>query len=122
PPDSLNLPFVEGLYSDYLRDTSSVSSEWRDYFKTFANGESATARPRFGPSFRPPGLFNPSPIVPSPAAPGLEEARAAGIQERLNQLIHSYRVRGHIIAHIDPLDLPRPSPPELDPAFWGFTE
>jgi 2-oxoglutarate dehydrogenase E1 component len=31
-------------------------------------------------------------------------------------------VRGHIIAHLDPLGLPRPSPPELDPGYYGLSQ
>ena len=31
-------------------------------------------------------------------------------------------MRGHIIAHIDPLGFTRPSPPELDPGFYGLTD
>src|SRR5215469_13939995 len=120
PPDSLNLPFIEDLFAEYLRDPNSVSADWQDYFKTFVNGESATTRPRFGPSFHPPSLFNPSRIL-APTTPGFEEAEIAGLQERLNHLIRAYRVRGHMVARIDPLGLPRPSPPELDPAFLGFT-
>ena len=46
----------------------------------------------------------------------------AARQERVDQLIRNYRVRGHIISDIDPLDQFRPRPPELDPAYYGFTE
>ncbi len=37
-------------------------------------------------------------------------------------MIRNYRVRGHIVARVDPLDVPRAKPPELDLEFWGFTE
>ena len=30
-----NAPFLENLYSSYLSDPDSVSSEWRDYFNDF---------------------------------------------------------------------------------------
>lgn len=116
-PATANLAFVEGLYSDFLRDPTSVPREWQDYFKLFPNGELS---PRFTPSFRPPSLFNPQARVA--AAPALDGAEAAALQERLNQLIRSYRVHGHIIARLDPLGMPRRSPQELDPAFWGFKE
>ena len=35
-------------------------------------------------------------------------------------LIRNYRVRGHMIARVDPLGMPRPVPPELDPRFHGL--
>ena len=37
-------------------------------------------------------------------------------------LIRCYRVRGHVIAQLDPLGRQRPMPPELDPAFYKFAE
>src|SRR5262249_13101823 len=50
------------------------------------------------------------------------EIAPAARQERLDQLIRNYRVRGHIMADLDPLDAPRPHPPELDVEYYGFTE
>ncbi|MEW5797902.1 MAG: multifunctional oxoglutarate decarboxylase/oxoglutarate dehydrogenase thiamine pyrophosphate-binding subunit/dihydrolipoyllysine-residue succinyltransferase subunit [Bacteroidota bacterium] len=42
-------------------------------------------------------------------------------QSRVQQLINAYRVRGHLIAHLDPLvDEPK-NHPELDPAYYGLT-
>jgi 2-oxoglutarate dehydrogenase E1 component len=41
---------------------------------------------------------------------------------RVLQLINMYRVRGHLIADLDPLnDEPHPIHPELDPHTYGFT-
>jgi 2-oxoglutarate dehydrogenase E1 component len=44
----------------------------------------------------------------------------AVLQERVDQLVRAYRVRGHRIAHLDPLGEQRPLLPELDPAFYGL--
>ena len=42
---------------------------------------------------------------------------------RALMLVRSYRVRGHLEAHLDPLGLQAPKPhPELDPRSYGFTE
>jgi 2-oxoglutarate dehydrogenase E1 component len=120
-PASFNLPFLEELYSDYSRDPGSVSPQWRSYFKQILNGEVHVSAPRLGPSFRPTSLFH----VPSGlrfAGASQAAARAISLQDRVNQLIRIYRVRGHIIAQIDPLGRPRPTPPELDPTFLGFGE
>jgi 2-oxoglutarate dehydrogenase E1 component len=43
-------------------------------------------------------------------------------QEYVDMLIRNYRVRGHLIAKVDPLGIPRPMPPELEPEFWGLSE
>ena len=40
---------------------------------------------------------------------------------RVSQLIHNFRVRGHVLAHVDPLDLKPRSHPELDLESYGLT-
>ena len=121
-----NLAFVEDLYEKFLRDASSVSPEWREYFSRVANGELRFPQPRFGPSFKPRSLFNSGTAAVSAAPrgtsslPGLVEV-PAGIQDRIYLLIRLYRVRGHRIARTDPLGRIPPTPPELEPEFFGFT-
>ncbi len=44
------------------------------------------------------------------------------LQEGVDMLIRNYRVRGHLIAKVDPLGIPRPMPPELEPKFWGLSQ
>src|SRR5262249_46338068 len=39
-----------------------------------------------------------------------------------DRLVHAYRVRGHIVAHVDPLGAPLPQAPELSPDFYGLAE
>ena len=87
---SLSLAFVEGLYADYLRDPGSVAADWRAYFDE--QGDRTWSGPlRSGPSFTPSSIFN-----PPGAANGkyVAEASAADIQDRADQLIRGYRVRG----------------------------
>ncbi|HEV2392269.1 MAG TPA: 2-oxoglutarate dehydrogenase E1 component [Verrucomicrobiae bacterium] len=117
-----NLAFAEGLYEDYLRNPSSVPPDWQDYFRNIAQGEFRFPKPRFGPSFRPFSIFNP----PTPARPRpsgrLAGPELAALQDRVYILTRVYRVRGHRIAQVDPIGLPRTIPPELTPAFFGFTD
>jgi 2-oxoglutarate dehydrogenase E1 component len=117
---SLNLAFAEGLYADFVRDPASVGEDWRRYFEQMENGEPRKAQ--FGPSFQASSLFNPAGDTRPRGEVTVDEIKMAGFQDRVNQLIRNYRVRGHRIARIDPLEMPRPSPPELDPEFSGFTE
>jgi 2-oxoglutarate dehydrogenase E1 component len=44
------------------------------------------------------------------------------LQESVDLLIRNYRVRGHLIAKVDPLGIPRAMPAELEPKFWGLTD
>ena len=49
------------------------------------------------------------------------ESFVEGAQVRVQQLANAYRVRGHLIAHLDPLvDEPK-NHPELDPNYYGLT-
>jgi 2-oxoglutarate dehydrogenase E1 component len=57
-----------------------------------------------------PGLFGPS--------GGREETEK---QARVIQLIHAYRVRGHLVSDLDPLDSKRQPHRDLDPATYGLT-
>ncbi len=41
-------------------------------------------------------------------------------QDRVDQLIRAYRVRGHLLADLDPLGKPSEIYPELNPAYYGF--
>lgn len=140
-PANLNLAFIEDLYTAYVRDPEAVPPVWRRYFEELdaqdpagANGHRPT---QVGPSFAAGSLFNPPRVVvttngatPAPAnagaAPAMEPRpttteETSSLQDRVDQLIRAYRVRGHNIARIDPLGLPRPQPPELHPKFYGFT-
>jgi 2-oxoglutarate dehydrogenase E1 component len=58
--------------------------------------------------------------LPLPGAAG--DDRVAFLQDRVDQLVRAYRVRGHLMAEIDPLGRPRPGLPELDPQFYHLTE
>ncbi len=122
--DSSNLAYIEQMYAQYLRDPTSVSADWRRYFRRLSgngNGNGVTTVPQFGPSFRPASVFNP-PARDARGGADVRELEMALLQDRLDQLIRAYRVRGHLVANIDPLGMPRPHLPELDPEYYGFTE
>ncbi|MBX7075379.1 MAG: 2-oxoglutarate dehydrogenase E1 component [Pirellulales bacterium] len=116
-PGSMNLPFVEELYDRYLANPHSVSADWRQYFQQLSSGDGHRPR-RSLPS--PPAL--PSAKAESNGAVGLGGMDVALLQDRVDQLIRAYRVRGHMIAQIDPLGLPRPTPVELDMEYYGLTD
>jgi len=119
-PNSVSLEFVEALYEDFLRNPESVPKDWRDYFRSLSDGNGSSKVSTLTPSFRPSSIFNP------PARSGngaiTEEATTAVLQERIDQLIRNYRVRGHMSAQLDPLGIPRAKPPELDLEFYDLTE
>jgi len=109
---TLNVPFVEDLIERYRRDPASVPEGFRRWFEETG----LAALPPPAPTFRPRGLFEP--VVDPRTA---DDLTTANLQDRADQLIRAYRVRGHLVADLDPLGRPRPPQPELDPAFYGFT-
>ncbi len=135
--NTVSLAFVEGLYASYLEDPNSVPEDWRSFFDE--NGEEVD---QVGPTFKPRSVFNPKPttfISPRKPVPGgngegpsgghamARLPRAASstdalvLQDRVDALVRAYRVRGHMVAHIDPLGLPRSGQPELEPDFYDLT-
>jgi 2-oxoglutarate dehydrogenase E1 component len=120
---SQNLGFVEALYEDFLRDPTSVSEQWKAYFTQLRDSglEPALAH---GPA-----RLNALPRRGALRPPTAEvSSRQEGIsidavlQHRVDQLVRSYRVLGHLAAQLDPLGLPRPAQPELELAFHGLSE
>ena len=106
-PNPASRAFVEDLYGAFLRDPSSVSSSWRDYFEGLEREGDAQG------------------VGAGPATEGagsLPADAVTGQQDRVTQLVHAYLVRGYSAARIDPLEQPRPVHPELAPEFYGFTE
>jgi 2-oxoglutarate dehydrogenase complex dehydrogenase (E1) component-like enzyme len=107
---------IDELYRRYVEDPSSVGDAWQEFFEDYrpserepaeAPGEQATASPipRTGERLRPDFL------------PLIEK------QGRVLQLINQYRVRGHLIADLDPLGLEEHEMrPDLDPASYGLAE
>lgn len=121
--DSLSIGFIEELYAQFLQNPLSVSSEWRDYFLKVAPGGASTAITH--PSFKTPGLFDGKYSGGNGQPKNGKDANRERInfqQDRVDQLIRAYRVRGHLMASLDPLNIPRPKVMELDPAYYGLTE
>jgi len=115
-PNNVNLEFVERLFADYVRDPGAVSPQWRDYFRRLGDPGARNGPLHLGPSFLPTSIFNPT----APRADG--KYRIDARQDRVDQIVRAYRVRGHTIARLDPLDRPRPPQPELEIEQYGLTE
>ncbi len=115
----LSVDYVEQLYAAFMADRHRVSAAWQEYFDHL-EGDGVAKPGRTGPSFRPASIFNP-PAGGNGAATGMP-LRLARLQERVDLLVRNYRVRGHIIAKVDPLGRLHSRPVELDPGYYGFTE
>ena len=119
-----NAPYVEELYEAYLDNPGSVSENWRSYFNSMqhvpAVDGSTRGDVRHGPIIT---AFSERARQPyralwSYASAELEKKRIAA-----QQMTAAYRFQGSSWANLDPLQRhPRPHIPELEPAFYGFSE
>ncbi len=131
---NLSTAYVEAMLERFRADPGSVSSDWHDYFAAQfrKDGQRPTSPAPAGSDGAKLSNRKASPQNEAPAARRLQTEEelstpvsdlrdAAQLQDRVDQLIRAYRVRGHIIAQVDPLGLHRPTPPELSVSFHGLT-
>lgn len=135
-----NLPFIEDLYRQYLEDPDSIDPSWIPWFEENFGDESGDEGGRAEPSFKARSIFAPQ-IVQSNGRSGrigfseaeysLEPSKtplkapgkSTKFAARVQGLIQAYRLHGHLVAEIDPLDRERRTdPPELDIEHYGFSE
>jgi 2-oxoglutarate dehydrogenase E1 component len=117
-PSSSNLPFVEELFAEFSRDPASIAPEWRAYFNNLKNGGNGA------PNGAPALTSARAPVSTGASVPddGVSAGKIGKLQDKVNRLVRNYRVRGHNMASLDPLGMPRPVPPELELGFYGFSE
>jgi 2-oxoglutarate dehydrogenase E1 component len=133
-----NATFIEELYERYLSDPNSVDASWREAFAAAKNGAAAGKRDASwaqitsrvigvkeeSSEFRAQGSGKEkkSPTSdPRSLTPGVEQYAHDAI--RAMMMVRAYRVRGHLLANLDPLGLETPEAhPELTPEHYGFTQ
>lgn len=104
-----NQEFLDDLFHRYLHHPESVPAEWQEYFRNFIAGRPGEATTLVG-------------AARSIGNGATSKMAIANLQDRVDQLIRGYRVRGHLEARIDPLGIPRRQNTELDPYSYGFTD
>ena len=146
-----NAEYIEQLYAQYANDPNAVDEAWQEFFRALGDAEVDVKKEATGPSWQrtdwPPtpnddltmALDGQWPADPAPADMGKKIAakaadkgvaisddqmkRAVLDSIRALMIIRAYRIRGHLIADIDPLGMRDQTPhPELDPKSYGFTE
>lgn len=118
-----NSVFVEEMYRRYLENASLVDPSWQNFFESMG----VMSEPR--PSWAEGGSAVIGQIDPEELASKSQKTdKKATKNEAVNQdsirammLIHAHRVRGHLLANLDPLNLEqKETHPELEPATYGF--
>ena len=125
-----NSVFVEQLYARYLKNPDSVDPSWQAYFEDLGDDVESVVPALQGPSWTPQNVLpHGDNLLDGEGEPGsfaagidAEAARSATLDSvRALMLIRAYRVRGHLMANLDPLGIEgRDAHPELDPASYGF--
>ncbi|WP_319825715.1 2-oxoglutarate dehydrogenase E1 component [Thalassovita sp.] len=146
-----NAEYLEQLYARWANDPNAVDAAWGEFFRQMGDSELDVKKEAAGPSWArtdwPPVPADdltaaldgqwPAPVEAKSAGKKIaEKAAEKGISisdeqvkravldsVRALMIIRAYRIRGHLIADIDPLNMRDKTPhPELDPKSYGFTE
>ncbi|MDP1826725.1 MAG: 2-oxoglutarate dehydrogenase E1 component [Archangium sp.] len=98
-----NIDFIEALYSRFLADPNSVEPSFRELFSTLQ---------REGKPLIIDGLTLPAPKRGNGHANGAANGKSTddmALQSKVDQTIIAFRLRGHLLAQLDPLGVPRPT-------------
>ena len=146
-----NAEYLEQMYARFANDPTAVDEAWQAFFRAMGDDEVAVKHEAAGPSWAR-GDWPPVPgddltqaLTGEWAAPA--EVKGAGDKIRAKaaetgvavsddqikravldsiralMIIRAYRIRGHLVADLDPLGMRSTEPhPELDPKSYGFTE
>ncbi|SLN22995.1 2-oxoglutarate dehydrogenase E1 component [Roseisalinus antarcticus] len=147
-----NADYIEHLYARYAENPGAVDESWRSFFQSLGDAPGTPQAEAAGPSWQradwPPqpsddltaALDGQWPADPKDAKAagdkikakakeqGIEiteqQVRAAVLDSiRALMIIRAYRIRGHLVADLDPLGMRSQTPhPELDPTSYGFTK
>ena len=147
-----NAAYLEQLYAQYAQDPGAVDEAWRAFFAALGDAPADAQAEAQGPSWARRD-WPPTPTDDLTAALTGEwpqaaaefkgagdkikaKAEAKGVEVtdaqiqravldsiRALMIIRAYRIRGHLVADLDPLGMRETTPhPELDPKSYGFTD
>ena len=135
-----NSAFIEEMYLKYINQDSNLPDSWRKYFETLGDEMNQIAREINGPTWS----SNKKRIlidelqkkIDDKVKPDVQETgnndfnyyqdqtnfvQASGDSIKAIALIRAYRLRGHLMANLDPLEMKtREYLDELHPDFYGF--
>ena len=125
--------FVEKLYAEYLNKPEELPQQWRKFFDGLNDKREKILKNVNGPSWSPRKKIK---IIENEDYKQLQNKNgnlqsslsssdivgAAKDSVRANMLVRAYRIRGHLISNLDPLNLQkREEHTELRPETYGFS-
>jgi len=140
-----NAEYISHLYNSFLISSQNVDASWRSFFESLSDDEAALLKELHGASWTPAQnrkdkngfdrfvkgthvdpeaqRTNGNGHAAAHVSAGAETWAQAQDSVQALLLIRAYRMRGHMVANLDPLGLKETDyHPELDPAHYGFTE
>ena len=122
----VNAEFINEFYSDYISDPSSLPESWKFFFDGLSDNEKLIYDDIKGPSWSPEKRLKkikaPKDLKEEKINNNLDTIKQASKDSvRAIMLIRAYRIRGHLIANLDPLSIQQKKEhPELKPESYGF--
>ena len=124
----INSDYIEEYYSLYLQNPKLLSKDWTDFFDGLKEDSQNIIQNIKGPSWSP-KKTKVIEIKKDPPKLNDENIETSSIKQaskdsvRAIMLIRAYRIRGHLIANLDPLNLQKQDEHlELKPESYGFNE
>ena len=111
-----NSEFIKEFYADYISDPNSLPESWRKFFDGLSDNERLIYEDLKGPSWspekkiirlksKPYKKINLEKISSDLDSKSVKQASKDSV--RAIMLVRAYRIRGHLIANLDPLSIQR---------------
>ncbi len=127
-----NTEFINQFYADFLSDPKSLPKSWRLFFEGLSDEERLVYNDLKGPSWSPEKKLKKNFLqenTKTDQKASFSEIDSDSVKQatqdsvRAIMLIRAYRIRGHLIASLDPLSLMRKEEhAELRPETYGFSK
>ncbi len=127
--NSANAPYVAELYFKYTQNPKSIDESWKSFFSSLNEDEISIIADFGGPEWKKRDTnviddISFDKVVRSSASVDFNSFKTSTLDSiRALRLIRAYRINGHLIANLDPLNLHEKNyHPELDYKSYGFSE
>ena len=125
-----NSEFIKEFYADYISDPHSLPESWRKFFEGLSDDEKLVYEDLNGPSWSPEKKITKlKPFIEKKNINDKtsEDLNSSSVKQaskdsvRAIMLIRAFRIRGHLIANLDPLEIQKKEEhSELKPESYGF--
>ncbi len=127
--NSANAPYVAELYFKFTQNPSSIDNSWKSFFSSLNEDELSIISDFGGPEWKKRNTnviddISFDKVVRSTTALDFNSFKTSTLDSiRALRLIRAYRINGHLIANLDPLNLHKKNyHPELDYKSYGFVD